>query len=183
MRIPQPIIPVSSPLQPVTVFRSGSADVIKVPYILCLNGWVPEAFELWALADDRVREVHLYARVRLLSEFREDTFHTHLFISRRFQIPFLGRRALNNSVEFLDVVCTTQHIGSRVNYTPNIFVHSWGVNHISRIDNPGVNEYIWSIIDTTSNVLSCTENVEKLDTLVHSSPTQERNLESLRIEE
>ena len=40
----------------------------------------------------------------------------------------MGRRALNNSVEFLDVVCTTQHVGSRVDYTPNIFVHSWGVN-------------------------------------------------------
>ena len=32
------------------------------------------------------------------------------------------------SVEFLDVVRVTQHVGSRVDYTPNIFVHSWGVN-------------------------------------------------------
>ena len=37
-------------------------------------------------------------------------------------------RALNNSVEFLDVVRTTQHVGNCFDYTPNIFVHSWGVN-------------------------------------------------------
>ena len=35
---------------------------------------------------------------------------------------------MNDSVEFLDVVCTTQRVRSRVDYTPNIFVHSWGVN-------------------------------------------------------
>ena len=46
----------------------------------------------------------------------------------------------------------------------------------SRIETPGVNEEIWSpISDTTSNVLSCT--------LVHSSTTQEWNLESLQIKE
>ena len=61
-------------------------------------------------------------------EFREDSFHTHFFNSQIFQIPFLGRRALNNSVEFLKVVRTIQHIGSCVDYTPNIFVRSWGVN-------------------------------------------------------
>ena len=79
MRVPQPIIPVRSPLQPVTVFQSGSADVIKVPYIRCLNGQVPEAFGLWDLADDGVYEVHPYARVKLCSEFREDTFQTFFF--------------------------------------------------------------------------------------------------------
>ena len=35
---------------------------------------------------------------------------------------------MNNSFEFIDVVCVTQHVGSCVDYTPNIFVHSWGVN-------------------------------------------------------
>ena len=74
IRIPQPIILVRAPLQPVTVLWSGSADALKVPYICCLNGRVPEAFELWALADDRVCEVHPYARVKLRSEFSEDTF-------------------------------------------------------------------------------------------------------------
>ena len=46
-----------------------------------------------------------------------------------------------------------------------------------------MNKNIWSVIDTTSNVLSCTENVEKFDTIVHSSITQESNLESSQIKE
>ena len=56
-------------------------------------------------------------------------------------------------------------------------------NHISKIDTPGVNKDIWSRIDTTSNVLSCTDNVKKFDTIVHSSTNQERNLELSRIKE
>ena len=35
---------------------------------------------------------------------------------------------MNASVKILDVVCVTQYVGSRVDYTPNIFIHSWGVN-------------------------------------------------------
>ena len=47
-----------------------------------------------------------------------------------------------------------------------------------------MNEEVWSPrSETTSNVLSCTDNVEKFDTLVHSSTTQERNLESSCIKE
>ena len=79
MRIPQPIIPVRAPPEPVTVLRSGSADAIEVAYIRCLHGQVPEAFELWDLVEDGVNEVHLYARVKLRPEFREDTFQTFFF--------------------------------------------------------------------------------------------------------
>ena len=56
-------------------------------------------------------------------------------------------------------------------------------DRISRIDTPGVNKEIWSVINTTSNVMSDAENVKKLNTHVQSSTTQERNLESSRIEE
>ena len=56
-------------------------------------------------------------------------------------------------------------------------------NNISRIDNPGVNKNVWGVIDTTSNVLSDTDNVKKFDTHVQRSTIQERNLESSRIEE
>ena len=55
--------------------------------------------------------------------------------------------------------------------------------HISRIDTQGLNNYIWIVIDTTSNLLSCTDNVEKFDILVHSSTTQRRNLKLLWIKE
>ena len=44
---------------------------------------------------------------------------------------------------------------------------------------PGVNGEVWSPrSDMTLNVLSFTDNVEKFDTLVHSSTTQEMILES-----
>ena len=88
---------------------------------------MPKAFELWALADDRVSEVHLSARFKLLDDFREDNFHTHFFNARRFQIPFLGHRSVNMSVEFLDAASATDQVGSRVaTWTENIFVHSRG---------------------------------------------------------
>ena len=44
------------------------------------------------------------------------------------------------------------------------------------INTPGVNKDVWGVIDTTPNVLSDADNVEKLDTSVQSSTAQERNL-------
>ena len=56
-------------------------------------------------------------------------------------------------------------------------------NH-SSIGTPGVNTDVFSPrSDTTSNLLSCTGNIVKVDTHVHGSATQERNLELLCIEE
>ena len=56
-------------------------------------------------------------------------------------------------------------------------------NQFSRIDTPGVNKDIWSVMDTTSNVPNCKDNVKKFDAMVQISTSQERNLESFRIEE
>ena len=126
--VPHPIVPFRAPPQPVQVLRSGRGGEINVPYIRCLSGWVPVDYELWALAEDGVCEVHPYTRVELLSNFREDTSHTHFFNARQFQIPFLGCRAVNESVEFLDVARTNQHVRSCVaSWNKNIFVHSWGL--------------------------------------------------------
>ena len=44
-------------------------------------------------------------------------------------------------------------------------IRNTGGEHISRIDTQGVNEDIWSVIETTSNVLSCTDNVKKFEIL------------------
>ena len=66
--------------------------------------------------------------------------------------------------------------------TTSVIINISG-EHTSRIDTTGVNKYIWSVINMTSNVLSCTDNINKFDTIVHSSTTQERNLELSRIEE
>ena len=137
MRVPQPIIPFCAPPQPVQVIFSGRGGKIDVPYIRCIEGQVPETYELLDLDEDGVCEVDPYARVRLLSKFREDNFHTHFFNARRFQIPFLVHRSVNENVEFLDVVCTTQHVRSRVaSLTPNLFLHSWG--HYPTIIRPNV---------------------------------------------
>ena len=45
-------------------------------------------------------------------------------------------------------------------------------NSISRIENPGVNKDIWGVIDTTFNMLSGTDYVEKFDTIVQLSTNQ-----------
>ena len=50
-------------------------------------------------------------------------------------------------------------------------------NCISRIDTLGVNKDFWSVINTTPNVPSDSDNIDKFDTSVQSSTTQERNLE------
>ena len=92
--VPKPIIPFRSPPQPVQFLCSGRGGEIDVPYIRSIDGRVPKTYELWPLAEDGVCEVHPYARVRLLSEFREDTFPTHFFNARWFQIPFLGCRVV-----------------------------------------------------------------------------------------
>ena len=127
MRIPQHVIPFCVPPQPAQPLCSGRGGKTDVPYICCLDSQVPEAYELWALAEDGVCEVNPSTRVRLLDDFREDNFHTHFFNARRFQIPFLGRRSVNMSVKFLNAARATQEVGIRVtSWTENIFVHSWG---------------------------------------------------------
>ena len=71
--------------------------------------------------------VHLFTRFKILKYLSEDTFHTHFFNARRIQIPLLGRRSVNMSVEFLDAVRATQQVGSRfATWNENIFVHYWG---------------------------------------------------------
>ena len=110
MCVPRPIIPLRAPLQPVEVIHSGRGGEIDVLYICCLDNRVPEAYEHCCLAEDGVPEVRPYATFKLLSEFSEDTFHTQSFNARRFHIPFLGCISVNMSVEFIDVVRTTQHV-------------------------------------------------------------------------
>ena len=79
MHVPQPIITFRVPPQTVQALSFGGGGEIDVPCIRCLNGQVPESYELWAVAEGGFREVYLYDRVELLSDFREDTFHTHFF--------------------------------------------------------------------------------------------------------
>ena len=51
-----PIVPGLAPPDPVRVLYSGSDYTIEqVPYIFCINGRVPEMYELWALNAQGVR--------------------------------------------------------------------------------------------------------------------------------
>ena len=55
-------------------------------------------------------------------------------------------------------------------------------NRNSRIVTPLVNKDVWSVINMSSNGLSDADNVKKFDTSVQSYTTQERNMESSRID-
>ena len=68
------------------VARLGTSDLVLFCYIgsdaaaplfshiFCINGRVPERYEVWCLNGHGVREVHLTARVKLLDLFDENSF-------------------------------------------------------------------------------------------------------------
>ena len=88
--------------EPILVCYPGSgAAASSLAYIVCLHERVPEKYELWSLNSQGVRKVHPFARVKLFDDFTEDAFRTTSFNSRRCRIPFIGRRSLNGSVEFI----------------------------------------------------------------------------------
>ena len=128
MRWRHPNVPVREPPDPVLVHYSGrDVSVALVTFIVCLHGRVPETYELWSLNEQGVPEVHPFARIRLLDDFRADTFQTTFFNFRRCRIPFVCQRSLNGSVEFIrfaDVTSDTEVVIC----TPNLFVHEWGTN-------------------------------------------------------
>ena len=62
-------------------------------------------------------------------------------------------------------------ITNRIMITPSDGRNIRG-NSISMIDTPGVNKDVWGVINTTSNVMSDTENVKKLNTHLQICTTQ-----------
>ena len=107
--------------------HSGRRGIFNVAYIRCIEDREPEAFELWYFAEDRIREVHPFARVQMSNYFTEDTFYSHFFNSQQIQIPFLVRRSVNGSVQWLDDTCADPQDGSSVaTWTENTFVYYWG---------------------------------------------------------
>ena len=60
---------------PVFVRYPGSdAAASLIKYIVCLNGRVPERYEVWILNTQGVREVHLIAQIKLLMPSRKILF-------------------------------------------------------------------------------------------------------------
>ena len=112
---------------PVLVRYAGSnAAAPSVRYMVCLNGRVPEGYEVWRLNRDEVREVHLTARVKLFTLFDENNFRSTFYDSRRFRVPFIGCKGLNVSVEFIRYSDVTSDSTLHIISAQNIFVHSWG---------------------------------------------------------
>ena len=55
-------------------YPGSDAAASSIKYIVCLNGQVPERYEVCSLNAQRVREVHPTARVNVFDLFAEDTF-------------------------------------------------------------------------------------------------------------
>ena len=113
-------------LDPVLVHYAGNdAAAPSVSYIVCINGRVPEIYEVWCLNGHGVCEVHLTARVKLLDLFHENNFWCTLYDLQRCRVPFIGRKGLNGSVEFIRYSDVIADSTSEIISTRNIFVHSW----------------------------------------------------------
>ena len=120
------------------VARADSPDLIliryagsdaagpAVSYIVCLNGRVPETYEVWRLNRDGVCEVHPTARVKLFTLFDENSFRSTFNDSQGFRVPFIGRQSVNGSVEFLHDSDVTSDSSCHIISTQNFFLHSWG---------------------------------------------------------
>ena len=113
--------------RPAQALRSGRGGEIDITYIRCINGRDPEVFKLWTFAEDKIRKVHPFARVQISNEFTEDTFYSYFFNAQIIRIPFLGRKFVNTSVQWIDVPRPFGKTGSRVaTWTENTFIYSWG---------------------------------------------------------
>ena len=74
-------------------------------------------------------EIHPYARVQISNNFIGENFHTQFFNAQEVRIPFLGRRSVNGSVQWLDVPWSFSETGiSTAAWTENTFFNLWGTN-------------------------------------------------------
>ena len=76
---------------PIIVQYPGSDSAASlIAYIVCLNGQVPERYELWSLNSQEVCEVHPFAQVKLFDNFAEETLPSTYINLRRCRIPFIS---------------------------------------------------------------------------------------------
>ena len=115
--------------------RYTSSDAGIVRYIVCINGRVPESYELWRLNAAGVREVHPIARIKLLDDFMEDTFRSIFYISQTCRVIFIDRQSVNGSVEFIRFSNIVEDSTSEIIFTRNVLNHCW-CEHPTLIDPP-----------------------------------------------
>ena len=82
-------------------YTISNAGVVR--YIVCINGRVPDKYELWRLNGAGVREVHPNAWIKLLGVFAEGTFQSIFYILQTCRVIFIGRRSVKGSVEFIQL--------------------------------------------------------------------------------
>ena len=144
----------------VKILSSGRGVEGDVWFTCCIEGQEPEIYELWTLSDDGICKVHPYARVQIINNF---IGKTKLFNAQVVRIPFLGRRSVNISVQWLDV---PQPFGETViataSWTENIYVNLWGTNP-TIITNVPINleDFARRVRDDLLN----TNRVERIQTL------------------
>ena len=129
MRTPKPGWADVILLRTAQAIHSGRGDEIDIAYICCIDTREPEAFKLWAFAEDGLSEVHLFARVQIKDDFTEDILYTKFFNARQIQIPLLGCRSVNGSVQWIDAPRVDPQAGSFcqvATWTENTFVYMWG---------------------------------------------------------
>ena len=151
------------------------------------------------LRNDPIKETHIVDRVRTLSIgvryldpavvriIGQDSTDlvTHVLTNSSEKLSMASSSPLNTFQSKAFVIGSQEKIvgGKRNIICTSVDSRNSMGNHI-RIGTPGNNKDIFSPrSDTTSNLLSCTGIIEKFDTHVHRSATQERNLESSCIEE
>ena len=129
MHVPQPIIPFRAPSQPFQVIRSGRGGEINFPYISAVSMvGCPRLINFGLmLRMEFVRFIcMLELKLFLISGKILFTPTSSMYDDSRFVSWVV--RDVNESVKFMDVAHTTQHVQSRVaSWTKNIFVHSWGL--------------------------------------------------------
>ena len=125
----QPVFFEVVPTRTVQILSSDGGGEGDVWFTRCIEGRKPKIYELWTFADDGIREVHPYARVQISDDFIGETFHTHFFNARSFQITFLCRRSVNGSVQWLNFPQPFGETGiATAAWTENIYVNLWGIN-------------------------------------------------------
>ena len=85
----------------------------------------------------------------ILTDYRKQLFETNTFQFNSLQSETLVIGPQDESAKRTNRIITTPSDSRKIRG-----------NRISRIDTPGVNKYVWGVIDTTSNVLSDADNVE-----------------------
>ena len=112
------------PLRTVQILSSDRGGEGNVWFNCCIKGQEPKIYELWTFANDGICEVHPFARVQISDNFTGGTFHTHFFNARAVRIPFLVRRSVNGSVQWLDVPRTFGETGAATAaWTENIYLN------------------------------------------------------------